>query len=138
MSLKDIVHSSTRVEFPGGDFEVFGLTLEDISSLIADHQEAMIELFGGKEPKWAEVLTKFPDFAAAMIALAANEPEEQDSVRRLPVGVQLVALEAVWKETAIDMDTVGKLLSNIIKGLDNLNKRWETVPDLIPGKKDSN
>ena len=136
MSLKDIVPHQTIVKAGGKTFKVKGLSLVDLSRLIADHQEAMIELFGGKTPKWDKILLEFPEFAAKIVALAAGEEDQEKVVMALPVGVQLTALEAVWRETALDVDTVGKLLSNVIKGLEKLNLRMENVPDLKPGKQE--
>jgi len=54
-----------------------------------------------------------PDLAAAVIALASDEPDAVDVVRSLPLPVQLDALIAVGKLTFTDEGAVPKFLAGL-------------------------
>lgn len=114
--LKDIVVQKKTVEVPGqtASFDVQGLSLETITSLLESYSPELTAIFNG-EADPTTLVTKSPLFVASLVALAADEPDAIDTVRKLPFGVQLIALEAVWDLTLPDPDSLGKLVDRVIE-----------------------
>ena len=123
MSLRDLVDRKSQVTGPGGtSFEVRGLSLEDMVMLLESHREALAMIFATPNgTDFEELLKRFPTFVAAAIAYAADEPDMVDQVRKLPVGVQLRAIEEVWELSSLDVETVGKLAVNMLNSVAKLN-----------------
>jgi hypothetical protein len=123
MSLRDLVDRKSRIAGPGDtSFDVRGLSLEDLVLLLENHSEALARIFAGTGgTDFEELLKEFPQFVAALIAYAADEPELENQVRKLPVGVQLRALEEVWELSSLDVETVGKLAVNLLNSIGRLN-----------------
>lgn len=97
-----------------GHLELRGLSATDIQAIIRDgyvHLAPLVERFAASSadnaPIDAEfdgeliraVLIRTPEFLAHAIALAADVPDEVDSVRQLPLDVQLAAIEAIGRMT---------------------------------------
>jgi len=110
--LKDITVPSETITIADTTFTVQGLTLADLTDLLQSHQEAITALFNG-ERTLGTVLEESPQLAASMVARAAGEPDAADTVARLPVGVQLTALEHVWDLTVPDEEALGKVVSRV-------------------------
>jgi len=124
MSLRDLVDRKSVIkdEKSGVEFEVRGLSLEDIVLLLDNHKDALVHIFSSNEgTDFAELVKSFPGFVAAAIAYAADEHELEDKVLKLPVGIQLRAIQEVWELSSLDVETVGKLASGIVQGLSKLN-----------------
>ena len=124
MSLRDLVDRKSEIEGPDGlSFQVRGLSLEDIVLLLENHKEALTHIFGSETgADMTELIKSFPGFVAAAIAYAADEHELEETVRKLPVGIQLRAIQEVWELSSLDVASVGKLASGIINGLQKLNE----------------
>lgn len=122
MSLKDLVDQRTEIAHNDLSFTVRGLSLEDMVVLLENHADALSRVFAGERgTDFSELIKEFPAFVAACIAYAAEEPEMVDSVRRLPIGVQLRAIEAVWELSSLDVETVGKLAVSMLNSVSKLN-----------------
>lgn len=123
MSLRDLVDRKTQVDGGGGvSFEVRGLSLEDLVVLLEDHKEALVTIFASPEgTDFEELLQRFPRFISAAIAFAADEPELVEQVNKLPIGIQLRAIEAVWELSSLDIEALGKLATSLTDGLGKLN-----------------
>lgn len=122
MSLRDLVDRKTEVAHEGHSFSVRGLSLEDMVVLLENHSDALARVFAGDNgTDFGELIKEFPLFIAACIAYAADEPELIEQVRRLPVGVQLRAIEAIWELSSLDVETVGKLAVSMLNSISTLN-----------------
>lgn len=126
MSLRDLVDRKSVIkdEKSGIEFEVRGLSLEDLVMLLENHKDALIRIFGandGDGTDFTALIAEFPQFIAAAIAYAAGEHDIEKDVVRLPVGVQLRAIQEVWELSSLDIDTVGKLATSLLEGVSKLN-----------------
>jgi len=119
MSLADLVVIKEKVETPGGNFEVQGLTLEALAGLLKEHATELSKLFDG-ELDFAILLKESPELVSKLIAYAAGEPEQLENVKSLPFGVQLIAMKKVWDLTAVDIDELGNLFRNLMEGMETL------------------
>ncbi len=120
MSLKNLVIPEKSVEFGGEKITVTGLDMEGIVILLQEDEEMFRSLFELEDLTLFKMLKIAPDFCAKMIATAAGEPNELEQVRKLPLGIQLKLLEAVWELTVLDMDDLGKVmgyLAEAVKGI---------------------
>ncbi|QXV73592.1 hypothetical protein [Rhizobium phage RHph_X2_30] len=94
------------IKFTGGELSVRGLTVPDITQLVSVHQVAALAIYDRfKDPKSLtdqsvesiaqDILGKFPSVVAHLISLAADEPERFDDYAKLPIDVQVIALEKI-------------------------------------------
>jgi hypothetical protein len=126
--LKDIVAPSRNITVTEGvDLTIRGLTLTDLTTLTDNWGEEMNLLFTGGI-SLEQVTSKAPLFTATVIALACNEPDAVEQAASLPLGAQLLALEAVWDMTLPDQQAMGKFLARVSTGL--INQK-------LPGRKGS-
>ena len=123
MSLRDLVDRKVEIACPGDiNFQVRGLSLEDVVLLLENHTDALKAVFAAPEGTDFEMMLKeFPAFVAAAIAYAADEHELEEKVRKLPVGVQLRAIQEVWELSSLDVETLGKLAGSILQSIGKLN-----------------
>ncbi len=120
MSLKNLVIPEKSVEFGGESITVTGLDMEGIVILLQEDEEQFRKLFETEDLTLIALIKLAPDFCTKMIATAAGEPNETEKVRKLPLGIQLKLLEAVWELTVLDMDDLGKVmgyLAEAVKGI---------------------
>lgn len=112
MSLADYQPERAEVKFKAGSFEVRGLALDDIATLMRNHGsdlESMIQIYSDAQnnnaaiaamANYAIALAKeAPGFVANMIALASDEPDTVDNARRLPMATQVEALKQIGRLT---------------------------------------
>ncbi len=122
MSLRDLVDRKTTIEHGDSGFEIRGLSLEDVVLLMENHKDALVSIFAAPTgTDFEELIKQFPSFISAAISYAAGEYEDTDLVRRLPVGVQLRAIQEVWELSSLDVETVGKLANSVVKGMTKFN-----------------
>lgn len=131
MGLKHIKLPEATVEFPGGNFAVRGLSLDDISFLLRRHGQRLQALFAelmGK-PVGAELtvdsvasfamplIEAAPELAAEIVACAADghSPEEIAIARSLPLPTQIDALEKTLNLTFEAAGGPKKLLETVIR-----------------------
>jgi hypothetical protein len=124
MSLRDLVDRKSVIsdEKSGTVFEVRGLSLQDLVLLLENHKPALIRIFASDEgTDFEQLLAEFPMFIAAAIAYAADEHDLEDQIVKLPVGLQLRAIQEVWELSSLDVETVGKLAQSLLEGVSRLN-----------------
>jgi hypothetical protein len=123
MSLRDLVDRKATIQVTDEiSFEVRGLSLEDVVLLMENHKDALISIFGKPDgADFQELLRRFPNFIAAAIAYAADEHELEKEVQKMPIGVQLRAMQEVWELSSLDVETLGKLATNLLAGVAELN-----------------
>lgn len=124
MALTDFVLPTEEVSFPGGSFAVRGLSLEDITVLLTTHGPVMEQFFkkysGSPEESspmeiGMSLVAQAPTVAAQIIALAADEPEKADVIRKMNLAVQQKALEKIAKLTFDASGGPGKFVEAVIR-----------------------
>ncbi len=123
MSLKNLVIPEKSVEFGGESITVTGLDMEGIVILLQEDEELFRSLFEVEELTLITLIKQAPTFCAKMIATAAGEPNETEQVRKLPLGIQLKLLEAVWELTVLDMDDLGKVMGYLAEAVTEMSAR---------------
>ncbi|NCU01989.1 phage pre-tape measure protein [Candidatus Macondimonas diazotrophica] len=84
-----------------------GLSFDEIGQLMTEHSGAFDQLeatlsglpAGGELEVLPQLLRVFPRLAEQAVALAADEPDQADTVRRLGAGFLQEALIAIWELT---------------------------------------
>jgi len=121
MALADLVVERETVEHEGKElFDVRGLSLADVVEMLKEHEEEVKATFSGSEVNFVELVTKAPEFVAAMICSAADERDQLEKVRILPMGVQLNALMKIWTLTAVSGDDLGNVIAALTQGAESL------------------
>lgn len=135
MALKDLSAAAkgrSRIETgDGGSFDVRGLSVRDIQTLMQTHSadvETAIAMWreavaanaeASHEMVMAQVGTMLAlnvsEFVASIIALAADEPAYADVVERLPFPVQLNALAEIGRLTFDGVGGVGNFVGVVRK-----------------------
>lgn len=103
---------------------VFGLTVQDIGVLMRDYGESCrnaYDIYKATEGAGdtaaridrtlVELVHLVPDLAAAVIALAAREPDAVDVAKSLPVTIQIDALVKVFNLTLATEGGLGNFLA---------------------------
>lgn len=119
MGLRDITLPTETISVGRASFSVRGLCFEDVTALISRHQsalEALIDQYS-KKGSDAEVLQflvrETPSLAAQIIALASEEPDQEEAARKLPMPKQIDALTAVAKLTFEEAGGVKKFAEQL-------------------------
>lgn len=113
MALKDIIIRPVVVMVGETPVEVKGLTLADIEAMVTAHHAELASLFEGTT-SLSDLAVKSPDFLALLIAHGAGEPDMVATVKGLPLGKQIELVTAVWEQTALDIDSLGKFLGVVM------------------------
>lgn len=126
MGLNNYTPKRHAFDLEGGSFTVRGLSLEDVSRLIATHLpdlEALYDLFvSGKinsstdeqfENLIKTLVVEAPGFAANVIALASDEPDSAKQAALLPFPVQIEAITKIGDMTFTDVGGLGKGMETI-------------------------
>lgn len=119
MGLRDITLPTETISVGRASFTVRGLSFDDLTSLIGRHQAALESLIDRYQEKGsdAEVLQflvrETPALAAQIIALASDEPDQEDAARKLPLPKQVDALTAVAKLTFEEAGGVKKFVDQL-------------------------
>lgn len=125
--LKDYIATKRKIVFEGGEFEVRGVCLADISGLITQHREAVDkivavmraqqDMVGGDITAMIEtvvsVISESPYLAADIISRCADEPDAYSSAFRLPLTVQIEAVRTIGDMTFADADALKKLIADV-------------------------
>lgn len=129
MALGDYVQEKASVAFPGGEFEVRGLGVADLSVLFSaylDDMEIVSQILTGQihgrmlsETAGIgvamDLVRQAPNFVAATIAIAADEPGMIDRAGKLPLHAQVAALSAVGRLTFQDVAGLGNILTALLQ-----------------------
>lgn len=132
MGLRDIRLPQEKIEVTDGEsFLVRGLSLRDVGLLVGTHGGVMVALFneykGKFEKEGAEALDissagsmlfhSAPALATMAIALGADDLEAQDIIEKLPLPVQINALEKVLGLTFRTEQDLKNVAETVIRGL---------------------
>lgn len=142
MSLADFTPATDEVKVSDSvSFAVRGLSFDDIATLVRSHYEPLSNLFDeyiaegvaaavteseGEELSQAVmgVMKQAPGLIADVIALAADEPDLIDKIKKLPIGVQIDAIQKTLTLTLQAEGGLGKLVETItglVQGLSSLS-----------------
>ena len=142
MSLKDLELPEARVQVTDEVFfTVRGLSLSDISVLLNSHGKELGLIFNKVKDElqgrsdgitandvqhFARVIfDKAPDLVAKAIALAADDPGEEDKIKRLRFTVQIIAIQEVLRLTFTTEAELKKLVEIVIQWLGKINAEAE-------------
>lgn len=129
MPLSEVRIPRRKIVFDGGDVEVRGITLQDISIIVDSHQYAIDRIitmlrtradldFSNPEiiiDTVMEVIRESPLVAANIIAMCADEYEEQEMASKLPLPVQTEILQAIGDLTFVDAAAVKKFVADVVR-----------------------
>lgn len=130
MGLHDYQLPTERVDIDAKNhFTVRGVSFEDITKLVNKHGPVCVLIYTkfteskGKHGLRPETIGQlislamgqFPDAVAEMIAIAAEEPETVSTVQRLPLGIQLDAIEKIVRLTFTGEADVKKLVETVTR-----------------------
>ncbi len=129
MGLKDIKLPQAKITVADGEtFTVRGLSLRDVGVLAQRHHTPLAALYaeftGAAElgqdavaAKLPELLGKFPDLAADIIAISEGDIENADAVGVLPLPVQIAALDAIFTLTFRTEADLKNVVETVIRGM---------------------
>lgn len=134
MSLAEYTPKRRKVLFDGGEFEVRAVSLSDVAGLISRHQDAVDrvaailraqEQFDFTDAQMTgeillNVARESPYLVADLISSCADEPEAYEGAFRLPLTVQVDALQKIGEITFADMAALKKFaagMKNLLTGL---------------------
>lgn len=134
MALADYTPVRAPVEFKGGSFDVRGLSLDDVSVLMRSHLpdvEAIVDLLAkgnaGAEFDVTSVMEhaitlvkEAPGLVANLIALAADDPDNVDKVRSMPLPIQVRAIETICNLTFEEAGGPKKFFESLVHLLSSL------------------
>ena len=130
MALKDFVPPSKAIKAGDTEFSVRGLSMQDIVYLIDSHREEMELLFSGRA-HLPSLIHENQDFVGHAIAYAADEPDEIEQAKKLPLGIQVEAFLAIWEMSQIDTEELGNVLSGFVTGATVLRQELSGVSSLV-------
>jgi len=122
--LKDCVITRRKITFEGGEFELRGVSLPDISAAIMEHREAVdrvAEILRRTNANdldttveiLIDVIRESPYLAAFLICSCADEPDAYSAAFHLPLTVQIEALRAIGELTFSDAEALKKLIADV-------------------------
>lgn len=133
MSLSDYTVPTAVVELKGGQVTVRGLSLDDLAILLRNHMadlDKLIEIFsqpvrreiavGAMVQHAVPLIREAPGFAANLIALACDEPDEVDKARSLPLAAKTKLLTKIAELTFEEAGGAGKFFENLFPVINGL------------------
>jgi hypothetical protein len=133
VKLVDLINPPRPVDINDDEqFMVRALTLKEMVTLFIESSDVFMPLYaaGLAETLTPETLGPFlltaPDVVAKIIALASDEPDQVETIGKLPATVQLVALVEVWKASVPDPKKASELLSEVMAQLQRLQEKHAT------------
>lgn len=115
--ISDVMPLPGKVSTGNGEFEVHGLPLPAVVRLIQQYRAnfaRLLVLGSNGQPDYSEILSVAPEMVTDIILLASRnegDDEQREAARLLPSGVQLLALETIWKMSVVDSKKLQALLS---------------------------
>lgn len=123
----DLLPAPAEIALPNGKtFPVRGLTLEQVSYLMATNFEVLTTFMVGDTINFKAFALKSPELAAHAIALGADAIGQEDNIRKLPFQVQLDALMQIWSLTVPDVKKLKELLSGATTALNESRASLES------------
>lgn len=138
MSLSNYQAPKLVVSFKGGQFEVRGITLDDLAILLKNHLndiENLVDMFQ-KEPDHEAAVASLlkhsitlireaPGLVANLIALASDEPDAVDNARSLSMPIQVKAIQSIAQLSFEEAGGPKKFVESLwmlLKGMPSLTK----------------
>lgn len=126
MGLRDITIHRTTIKYRDQKIEVRGIAAADIMVAAQDYGPEIAIIFGkvqsgdfGGDIKSAivKMTRELPEMAGAVIALASDDyaPETVEVATKLPIPVQIEAIEAIFHETFYSEAEVKKLMESLTR-----------------------
>lgn len=144
MALSDIVIPTRTIEAGSASFEVRGLCYRDITDLMMSFKVELDELVTGyldaaDQPEGEapdlfdpmELLNKSPRLFARLIALAADEPNQDEIAAKLSIGVQVEALAAIYELTVDQAGGLEKLVGTVIAAFRGIRPLMEMASNRL-------
>ena len=142
MALKDFHREHREVNFPGGSVKLHGVSFDTLAQLVSEARDDVataIDAYGeaseagqtGVEAIALLLLERTPGRAAKLIALAAEEPDAEAHVRKMPFPVQTDMLAAVADLTFTEADALKKFLAHLTRATSGMGQA-QTIPQIGP------
>ena len=123
------------------------LGFDDIQSLLINRSgliQQALELFNehGVEAAASDadvrqfvlsLIGTLPELVAELIAIAADEPDMAHKARRIPAPAQLELLMAVYEQTFVEPDAVGKFFGRLADLMTNIPRPSKTGSPVMGG-----
>jgi hypothetical protein len=147
MALADRTIPSDTVQIPDGDGfaaeTVWGLTPEHLVILLMGHRSAM-ETFYAKVAEGdlptddymamvVSMMAEAPALLGALLACGFNEPDQAEFCRKLPLSVQVDALDKIAALTFAAEGGAKKLAGTIIRVMQTMTQSLDDPKALPPG-----
>lgn len=148
MSLRDFVAPTRTITIRGEHkFSVRALGFDDIQFLLINRHSLIqdaLKLFGetGFDAETAseeelrafgiKLVTLLPQFVAELVALAADEPDQAEKVRRLAAPVQVEALLAIYELTFPEPESVKNFFDHLARLMQKIPRPATVVPTMNP------
>lgn len=113
MSLSELLGDATKeIKYKGTGkkeriIKVYPLSLTGIGILIKESSDSFNSLLTG-EIKTSELMANAPALAGRIIKIGTRDDASVDDILKLPIGLQLSILEAVWELSELDPVHLGK------------------------------
>lgn len=134
MPLADFVHKKRTVPFDGGEFEVRAVSLPDVAGLVSRNEEAIDQLVtilreqqeSALEDTQAifdilfRLIRESPILAADLIVSCSDEPDQFETAFRLPLTVQVAALQTIAELTFADAAALKKFAADVMNLLNGM------------------
>lgn len=152
MALSDFKPETRTVSGRGYSFDVRGLGMNDIASMMRTHMDDLENVFKLYEQHSGDEITTValgrfalalvkdaPGLTAHAIALASDEPQAVENAARLPFMAQVSALKEIGQLTFVEIGGVKKLIENLDGLLNGLRPgdSNQDGTDLTPSSTDS-
>lgn len=137
MAIKDFYVESREIICGKTSFKVEGISFDHLVKLFTEARDDMLgamDLYDGLAES-GEVNTmqlamaaidKFPNLVAKLIAVAANEPGTEETVRAMPFPVQVDALVAIGELTFTEVEALKKFLGHLALMMEGAKKLTQT------------
>lgn len=145
--LSQIVLEEQKIDFRGGTFTVRGIGLDSIAYLMntgnRDELESAVAsleaIFEAKGDAGAlqaglmSLVTQLPALCAKVVALAAGEPDEWEKVLKLPLPVQLEAVNAIGRLTFDGEDSIRSFMAGLLILMSGLTTTMKVAGQTLGG-----
>lgn len=147
MSLEDFVIETATISRGKSSFEVRGFSASDLERLIVHNRNSVQLIFNLAETHGINstkdlnennlrslvsgVMENFPTLIANVVAIASDEPEKWEKVLKLPVEVQLDAINKIAGLTFGDATNFGAFRGNVLAAMTTIRSllRPQTMMD---------
>lgn len=137
VKISSLLPKKTEVDTGNGMLEVGSIDLVGITKLIRNFKEPLMALFSSGssgKPDFAALSVSAPDMIIAIIALGADAEGQEEDIKKLPVGVQIIAAAEVWAQSVPDAKKLLSVLSMVLAQLKPSNQPIKEQANLTVSK----